>query len=192
MTPRSKALAGSVALRPLYTAAAIRRRIRAMADTLASTLPHEELQCVAVLNGSFIFVSDLARELAERDVHPLIDFVTMTGYGSGTTHQGVARLKHDLVLPVAGRHVLLVDDILDTGLTMQAVTRLLIDRGARSVHTCVLLDKPSRRRVPIEADTVGFTVDDVFVVGYGLDYDHRYRTLPYLAALTLPSSRQAP
>lgn len=185
MTPAPHPAPDTVALTPLFSAAAIRRRIHAMAESLAADLSHKELLCVAVLKGSFIFVADLARELAGRDVHLTIDFIAMAGYDSGTTHGGVARLKHDLSLPVAGRHVLLVDDIVDTGLTLQAVSKLLIERGAASIRTCVLLDKPSRRRVPIVADAVGFTVDDVFVVGYGLDYDSRYRHLPYLAALTL-------
>lgn len=186
--PRSRACA----LRPLFTADQIRTRVNAMADTLAADLPDGELLCVALLNGSFIFAADLARALADRDVHPVIDFMTPASYGGGTASSGSVTLKHDLSLPVKGRDILLVDDILDTGLTLQAVCRLLAERGAASVHTCVLLDKPSRRRVPVTADLVGFVIDDVFVVGYGLDYDHRYRHLPYLAALTLDAAEPAP
>ena len=171
-------------LRTLFTADQIRARVNAMADTLAANLPDGEVLCVALLNGSFIFAADLARALAERDVHPVIDFMTPASYHGSTASSGSVTLRHDLSLPVAGRDVLLVDDILDTGLTLQAVCRLLIERGAASVHTCVLLDKPSRRRVPVTADLVGFVIADVFVVGYGLDYDNRYRHLPYLAALT--------
>lgn len=173
-----------VALTPLFPAAVIRQRVHALAEALAPDLAHTEVACVAILNGSFVFAADLARELAEHDVHLVIDFITMEGYGAGTTHSGVARLRQDLSLPVAGQQVLLLDDILDTGLTLQSVTALLRERGAASVRTCVLLDKPARRRVPVTADLVGFTIDDVFVVGYGLDYGNRYRHLPYLAALT--------
>ena len=181
----------SHALRTLYTADQIRTRVNAMADTLAAKLPDGELLCVALLNGSFVFAADLARALADRDVHPVIDFMTPASYGGSTVSTGSVTLKHDLSLPVQGRDVLLVDDILDTGLTLQAVCRLLTERGAASIHTCVLLDKPARRRVPVTADLVGFVIDDVFVVGYGLDYDSRYRHLPYLAALTLDAARTA-
>ena len=170
-------------LRTLFSADQIRARVNAMADTLAADLPDGEVLCVALLNGSFIFAADLARALADRDVHPVIDFMTLASYGRDTASSGSVTLKHDLSLEVNGRDVLLVDDILDTGLTLQAVCRLLVERGATSVHTCVLLDKPSRRRVPVTADLVGFVIADVFVVGYGLDYDGRYRHLPYLAAL---------
>ncbi len=172
-------------LTPLFTASQIRQRVQAMADALAPLAPDGEWQCVAILQGSFVFVADLARALSERGVHLVIDFLTIASYGSGTTSSGKVTLAHDLSLPVAGRHVLLVDDILDTGRTLQAVCRLLAERQAASIRTCVLLDKPARRQVPVQADIVGFALDDVFVVGYGLDYDHRYRHLPYLAAMTL-------
>jgi len=175
-TPRSRP-------RPLFTADQIRARINAMADTLAADLPDGELLCVALLNGSFMFAADLARALSERDVHLVIDFMTPASYGAGTVSSGAVTLRHDLSLPVEGRYVLLLDDILDTGLTLQSVCRLLKERGAASVRTCVLLDKPARRRVPVVADLVGFVIEDVFVVGYGLDYDGHYRHLPYLAAL---------
>lgn len=187
-TPRTRAQP----LRTLFTADQIRTRVNAMADTLAASLPDGELLCIALLNGSFIFAADLARALADRDVHPVIDFMTPASYGGGTVSAGSVTLKHDLKLPVEGRDILLLDDILDTGLTLQAVCRLLAERGAASVHTCVLLDKPSRRRVPVIADLVGFVIDDVFVVGYGLDYDSRYRHLPYLAALALESPAANP
>ena len=194
MSPAGTPQARAHALRTLFTADQIRARVNAMADTLAAGLPEGELLCVALLNGSFIFAADLARALADRDVHPVIDFMTPSSYGGTTASAGSITLKRDLSIPVAGRDILLLDDILDTGITLQAVCRLLAERGAASVHTCVLLDKPARRRVPVTADLVGFVIDDVFVVGYGLDYDNRYRHLPYLAALTpdVPVSQPAP
>ena len=173
------------ALTLLFTAEQIHRRIDAMADALAADLPPGELHCVAILQGSFVFVADLSRALANRGISLIVDFVTFSSYGNGTTHSGTVTLKHDLSLPVAGRHVLVVDDIIDTGMTLQTFCRLLVERGAASIRTCVLIDKPARRRVAIQADVVGFAVGDVFVVGYGLDYAGRYRHLPCLAALTL-------
>ncbi len=192
MTPAGTPCRPFHALRPLFTADEIRARVHAMADTLAAGLPDDELRCVALLNGSFIFAADLARALADRDVHLVIDFMTPASYGGETTSSGSVTLKHDLSLPVDGRDVLLVDDILDTGRTLQTVCRLLQERGAASVRTCVLLDKPSRRRVPVTADLAGFVIDDVFVVGYGLDCGGRYRHLPYLAALPPDLAPDAP
>ena len=173
------------ALTLLFTAEQIRRRIEVMADAMAAELPPGELHCVSILQGSFVFVADLSRALANRGISLIMDFVTLSSYGSGTTPSGTVTLKHDLSLPVAGRHVLVVDDILDTGLTLQTLCRLLVERGAASIRTCVLIDKPARRRAAVKADVVGFAVGDVFVVGYGLDHAGRYRHLPCLAALTL-------
>lgn len=172
---------------PLFTAAEIQRRVDQLAETLDATLPHGDILCIAVLHGSFVFVADLARALSVRERHLAIDFMSVGSYGGTTTSSGHVTLRQDTTLPVAGRHVLLVDDILDTGRTLSAVTRMLRERGAASLLTCVLLDKPSRREIPVRADVVGFTVGDVFVVGYGLDYNQRYRNLPYLAALPADS-----
>jgi hypoxanthine phosphoribosyltransferase len=169
----------------LFSADQIRRRIDVMADAMAAELPPGELHCIGILQGSFVFVADLSRALANRGIALVMDFVTLSSYGNGTTPSGTIALKHDLSLPVAGRHVLVVDDILDTGMTLQMLCRLLAERGAASIHTCVLIDKPARRRAPVNADVVGFTVGDVFVVGYGLDHAGRYRHLPCLAALTV-------
>ena len=118
----------------------------------------------------------------------MVDFLALSSYGAGTASQGHVAIRNELSLPVAGRRVLLIDDILDTGHTLQTASRLLVERGASEVRTCVLLDKPSRRIVPITANYVGFQVPNVFVVGYGLDYDNRYRHLPCLTTLTPPIS----
>ncbi len=169
----------------LFSAEQIRRRIDAMADAMAAQLPPGELHCIGILQGSFVFVADLSRALASRGIALVMDFVTLSSYGNGTSPSGTITLKHDLSLPVVGRHVLVVDDILDTGMTLQMLCRLLAERGAASIRTCVLIDKPARRQTTVKADVVGFTVGDVFVVGYGLDHAGRYRHLPCLAALTL-------
>ena len=156
-----------------------------MADALAAESPPGEWHCVAILQGSFVLVADLSRALANRGISLIMDFVMLSSYGNGTVPTGAVTLKHDLSQPVAGRHVLVVDDILDTGLTLQTVCRLLAERGAASIHTCVLLDKPVRRRVAVKANVVESMFEDVFVVGYGLDHAGRYRHLPCLAALTI-------
>jgi hypoxanthine phosphoribosyltransferase len=193
MTARLPPAAPGHTLTLLYTADEIRRRIDAMARVLADELPPGELHCVAILQGSFVFVADLARALASRGIALIMDFITLSSYGGGTASSGTITLRHDLALPVAGRHVLVVDDILDTGLTLQSLCRLLVDRGAASIRTCVLIDKPARRRAAVQADTVGFTIGDVFVVGYGLDHGGRYRHLPCLATLAIaPTPPGAP
>jgi hypoxanthine phosphoribosyltransferase len=170
----------------LYTADEIQRRIEQMAITIARDYRPAELIVVAVLKGSFMFLADLVRRLTVHQLPLVIDFVLLSSYGRGAESAGTVQLLHDLSRPVAGRRVLLVDDILDTGLTLQTARELLIARGAREVRTCVLLDKPFRRRAPVRADYIGFTLENVFAVGYGLDHDGHYRQLPYLAALPTP------
>jgi len=171
--------------RVLFTAEQIRHRVEALARELIAHYPPGDVIAVAVLKGSFVFVADLARLLAAHDLHLVIDFITLDSYGAGTESSGRVTVRQDISVPVHGRRVLLIDDILDTGLSLQTARDLLLTRGAAEVRACVLLDKPARRRVPITADYIGFVVDDVFVVGYGLDFESRYRHLPYLAALSL-------
>jgi hypoxanthine phosphoribosyltransferase len=139
---------------------------------------------VAILNGSFVFLADLARALSVRGLHLTIDFLALASYGGATVSSERMEVRQDVAIPLDGRAVLLLDDILDSGLTLHTARGILLGRGARSLRTCVLLDKPSRRRVPIEADYAAFLIGNVFVVGYGLDYDRRYRHLPYLVTLT--------
>jgi len=170
----------------LFSAARIRERVDEVAIDIAADFG-DDCRIVAILKGSFVFVADLIRQLSGRGLHPVVDFIGISSYGAETVSCGAATLQGQLSLPVQGRRILLIDDILDTGVTLQAATRLLLDNGASEVRTCVLLDKPARRIVPIRADFVGFTIDNVFVVGYGLDYDNRYRHLPYLATLTVPA-----
>ena len=170
----------------LFPADQIRRRVESLAEEIAADSPAGDLIGIAVLDGSFVFLADLARELTGRGIHLVIDFLALSSYGAGTTSTGRVTLRRDIALPVAGRRVLLIDDILDTGGTLRAARELLLARGAVDVRACVLLDKPSPRRLhSVKAEYVGFVVEDIFVVGYGLDYDHHYRQLPYLAALTV-------
>jgi hypoxanthine phosphoribosyltransferase len=169
------------ALIPLIDAARIRIRVAAMVDELARDCRKEDLVFIGILHGSFMFLADLVRELDRHAIHPRIDFMILQSYGSGMESSGNVRLVKDTASDVEGRTVVVVDDILDTGRTLQFACAHLAERRAASVRTCVLLDKPARRIAPIRANYVGFEIEDVFVVGYGLDWDHRYRELPYLA-----------
>lgn len=168
----------------LFTAADIRRRIEELVVDLAPGCRAENFVMVGILRGSFMFLADLVRSLYHHDIHPRIDFMTLESYGAGTTSSGRVRITKDIALEIGGAHVLLVDDILDTGRTLSFAAQQLRDKGAGVVRTCTLLDKPARRVVPFEADYTGFTIEDCFVVGYGLDYDGRYRELPCLARVT--------
>ncbi len=170
----------------LFSEEQIRARVRALAEEVAGACGDRPLALVGILRGSFMFLADLVRELYRHDVAARIDFMTLESYGAGTVSCGTVRLAHDLALDVRGASVVLVDDILDTGRTLDFARRHLLARRAAAVHSCVLLDKPSRRVVPFQADFVGFEVPGVFVVGYGLDCDGHYRQLPYLARLAAP------
>lgn len=157
-----------------------------MADTIARDFGQEEFLCVSIMKGSFIFAADLLRSLSARNAQPVLDFITLSSYGGETSSRGSVSLLKGLTLPVAGSQVLIIDDILDTGRTLQTASHLLYEQGATQVRTCVLLDKPARRSVSFEADYCGFKIDDVFIIGYGLDFNNRFRHLPYLTTLTPP------
>ncbi|HIE10306.1 MAG TPA: hypoxanthine phosphoribosyltransferase [Kiritimatiellae bacterium] len=171
-------------LRVLFTADDIAGRVDALVGEIGRTCAAGSLVLVGILRGSFIFFADLVRGLFYHHLHPRIDFTLLQSYGSGTESSGTVEIERDISVDVRGTEVVLVDDILDTGRTLHFAVELMYAKGARSVKSCVLLDKPSRRVAPISADFVGFTVEDVFVVGYGLDYDSYYRELPYIAELT--------
>lgn len=168
----------------ILTEQQIRTRVDALVLELAADCRSDDLVMVGILRGSFMFLADLVRDFYLHEIHPRIDFITLESYGSGTESSGQVRITKDLSVDVTGADVVLVDDILDTGRTLTFARAHLAAKGARSVKTCALLDKPSRRVDPVVADYAGFTIDDFFVVGYGLDYDHHYRELPYLAKVT--------
>ena len=167
-----------------FTDAQIRQRVDELVLEMAEACRSPNLVMIGILRGSFMFLADLVRDLYVHDLHPRIDFITLESYGSGTVSSGAVQITKDISVDIDGADVLLIDDILDTGRTLTFARQHLLDKGARSIKTCSLLDKPSRRVVPIEADYVGFTIEDYFVVGYGLDYDSYYRELPYLAEVT--------
>ena len=165
----------------------IAQRVDEIADTVARDMG-ENLLVIGILRGSFIFLADLMRSLSRHNLQPRLDFLTLSSYGSGTVSSGTVSILQDIRESVEGANVLLVDDILDTGRTLAATKKLMLDRGAKSVRSCVLLDKKARRAVEFDADYVGFPIDDHFVVGYGLDYNNRLRELPHIARILPPSS----
>ena len=159
----------------------IAARVDALVDEIVASAHPGELVMVGILKGSFMFLADLMRSLHRHNVHPRVDFLTLSSYGDGTVSQGSVKIEHDIREEVSGADVLVVDDILDTGRTLAFTKSLLLARGAKSVRTCVLLDKQTHRAVEFEADFKGFDIADHFVVGYGLDYANRYRELPHIA-----------
>lgn len=172
----------------LFSPEQIRTRIHSLIDEIAEQNDPENLVMLGILRGSFIFLADLVRGFEQHRIHPRIDFITLSSYGSGTESSGTVEISHDTDEDLTGADVVVVDDILDSGRTLAFAKDLFLRRGARSVRTCVLLDKQTDRAAKIDADYTGFPVEDVFVVGYGLDYDNRYRELPYIAEVTFTDS----
>lgn len=173
----------------LISSASIAARVRELAGEIVNARdedPANDFVVLVMLKGAFVFAADLVRALDEEGATPPIDFMKVSSYGSGEVSSGAVVLETKPRLDVAEKDVLLVDDILDTGRSLEAVSRWLREEGARRVRTCVLLDKPSRRIVEVAADFRGFEVPDRFVVGYGLDHDERYRHLPYVGVLETP------
>lgn len=160
----------------------IAQRIEEMAQELAPQLTEEPV-VVGLLKGAFVFTADLVRALSALGVKPLVDFLWVASYGQATTSPGVLQWHMEGHQPLQGRQVLLLDDILDSGNTLKRVTDSLKEKGVSHLLTAVMLDKPSRRSVPIQADCVGFCIPDGFVVGYGMDHGERHRQLPFIGLL---------
>lgn len=167
-------------LEVLIPAERIAERVAELGKKLSSLYPAGDVLLVCVLKGSFMFLADLVRRLP---AGVRIDFLRTASYGAATETSGVVQFRMDVDTSVTDRDVLVVEDILDTGLTLDYLLRHLRSGGPRSLRTCVLLDKKARRKVPLEADYVGFSIEDRFVVGYGLDFDERYRNLPDVCVL---------
>ncbi len=164
----------------LFTAEQIQARIAELAAQINRDYPSSEpLHFVAVLKGAFVFLSDLARAIAPRPV--TIDFIAVSSYGAATKTSGEVRLLKDLDTPLQGRDVIIVEDIVDTGLTLNYLQDILRARDPKSLRTACLLSKPSRRKVDVPVEYVGFSIEDRFVVGYGLDNAGQYRHLPFIA-----------
>ncbi|RYE32211.1 MAG: hypoxanthine phosphoribosyltransferase [Hyphomicrobiales bacterium] len=169
-------------IRVLYDEAAIARRNEEMAQSIAASEP-KELLVVAVLKGSFMFAADLIRAMHRAGLSPQVEFIHLSSYLSGTVSSGQVEILRDVQSEVRGRDVLLVDDILESGRTLAFAKDLLAARGAAKVSTAVLLEKPLKRAVNIQADYVGFECPDYFVVGYGMDVAHSYRQLPFVGVV---------
>ena len=164
----------------LFTQEQVAARVREMAAQISRDYAGKTPLVVGILRGSFIFMADLVRAM---DIPLTLDFMVASSYGAGTVSSGKVKIGLDLREDIAGRDVLLVEDILDTGNTLSKLVAELKTRRPASLKLCVLLDKPERRTKPIEADYVGFTIPDAFVVGCGLDYNQLYRQLPYIGIL---------
>ncbi len=163
----------------LFASADIAKRNEELAEQIAADLGPDIL-VIAVLKGSFVFAADLIRALHHAGVQPQIDFMALSSYGDKSVSSGTVVITRDIVDTVKGRKVLLIDDILESGRTMDFATKELLDRGAETVKTCLMLDKKGKRINDFEVDFVGFDCPDLFVIGYGLDYAHYYRELPYI------------
>ena len=169
-------------LRPteiLLSEAQIQKRVGEMALEIRKDFP-DDLHVIAVLKGAFIFLSDLVRHIPG---HVSLDFMALSSYAKGTTSSGEVRMLKDLETPLDGRNVVIVEDIVDTGLTLHYLLEILHRRHPKSLRTACLLSKPSRRQVDVKVEYIGFTIEDRFVVGYGLDYAEQYRNLPYIAVV---------
>ncbi|PYT92191.1 MAG: hypoxanthine phosphoribosyltransferase [Acidobacteria bacterium] len=175
-------------VRVLITAGRIQRRIHALAKEIRRDFPGERLHLVSVLKGGVFFLTDLARSIPGE---VSFDFIAVASYGQNTHSSGQVRLTRDLDSSIEGRTVIVVEDILDTGMTLQYLLRLFQQRKPKHLRVAVLLDKPERRIAAVRADYVGFTIPNEFVVGYGLDYSERYRNLSYVGILTLGSAAKA-
>lgn len=169
-------------LRVLISHQRIRERVRHMAQEIRRDFPNEPIHLVGVLKGSILFLADLARELGGE---VSFDFISVSSYGKGMDSTGEVKMNKDLDVSIEGRSVLVVEDILDTGLTLKYLLRLFEERKPKHLRVAVLLDKAERRIADVKADYTGFVIPNEFVVGYGLDYDERYRNLPDVCVVRL-------
>lgn len=165
----------------LLDADTIQARVKELAQEIERDYPaSDEIHMVCVLKGGFVFMSDLVRNMSTR---VSMDFIAVSSYGAGTKSSGEVRFQKDLDTSLENRHVIVVEDIVDTGLTLKYLQEILRSRAPKSLRTACLLSKPSRRKVEVPVDYIGFTIEDRFVVGYGLDYAEKYRNLPHIAVL---------
>ena len=182
-TPRER-------VRVLITGARLQKRIHALAKEIRKDFPGEPLHLVSVLKGGVFFLADLARNIPGE---VSFDFIAVSSYGEKTHSSGQVRLTRDLDSSIEGKTVIVVEDILDTGMTLQYLLRLFQQRKPKHLRVAVLLDKPERRIAAVQADYVGFSIPNEFVVGYGLDYAERYRNLPYVGVLLIgPGLKKKP
>lgn len=156
-------------------------RAQEIGEKITHDYAGEAILMVGILRGAVIWMSDLVRQIKLDDVR--IDFMSVSSYGASTKSSGVVRILKDLDTPIEGKNVIIVEDIIDSGLTLKYLKDQLLGRGPKSLKICTLLDKPQRRQAEVTADYIGFQVENKFIVGYGLDYNQQYRTLPYITCL---------
>ena len=164
----------------LYTEEELRSRVKELGAQITADYAGREPLLVSVLRGSYIFMADLTRAIG---LNVTVDFMVVSSYGAGTVSSGQVEIKKDLSDSIEGRDLIIVEDILDSGNTLYYLMEVLRARKPASIRICTLMDKPERRTKPITADYCGFTIPDAFIVGYGLDYDEKYRNLPYVGIL---------
>ena len=164
----------------LFTQEELEKRVRELAAQITADYQGKEIILISVLRGSFVFMADLCRSIG---LDVTVDFMAVSSYGGGTSSTGQVQITKDLSGDISGKHVIVVEDILDSGNTLSYLLKLLEQRKPASIRLCTLLDKPERRTKPVEVSYSGFTIPDAFVVGYGLDYAEHYRGLPYIGIL---------
>lgn len=164
----------------LFTREQIEHRAKELGEQICSDYKGEPLYIIGTLRGAVMWMADIMKNIT---CDTEIDFIMASSYGSGTESSGNVRIKKDLEGDIAGKNVIIIEDIVDTGNTLKFLKEYLAGRNPKSIKICTLLDKPSRRVAPIEADYIGFSIDNLFVIGYGLDYDQKYRNLPYVSYL---------
>ena len=164
----------------LFSQQQLEERVDQIAQEITRDYAGKEIVLISVLRGSFVFMADLCRRI---DLPCTIDFMSVSSYGKGTSSSGQVQITKDLSGDISGKHILVVEDILDSGNTLSYLLKLLEQRAPASIRLCTLLDKPERRVKPVEVHYSGFTIPDAFVVGYGLDYAEHYRNLPYIGIL---------
>lgn len=173
--PMAKGLVGQ-----LLSTEQIETRVRELAEQINRDLDGQPVVVIGILRGAFVFCADLMRKLKGPTE---VDFMAVSSYGNATESSGVIKIVKDLDTPVEGRHVLLVEDIVDSGLTLRYLREYLLHQNPASLRIAVLLDKPTRRKTEVAVDYVGFTIPDEFIVGYGIDYAEQYRHLPYIGII---------
>lgn len=166
--------------RVFFSEEELKNRVNELGRAISEDYAGKEPVFIGVLKGSFVFMADLMRSV---DIHCDIDFMAVSSYGSGTATTGAVKIIKDITKDIENRDVIIVEDILDSGVTLTYLQNFLMSRSPASISICTLLDKPSRRRAPVVPDYVGFECPDEFIVGYGLDYGERYRNLPYIGVL---------
>lgn len=164
----------------LYSPEDIAKRVKELGSQISKEYKDKEIILVCILKGSYVFTADLSREI---DVPCSVEFMQVSSYADSTVTSGSLRIIKDINVPVDGKHLIIIEDIIDTGITLNNLKKMLSTRNPASLKLCAFLDKPSRRKTDIEADYVGYTVEDNFLVGYGLDYAQKYRNLPFVAIL---------